>query len=358
MVHGKPEQNEDNAAISALDLNSYHWKTLNPEGISPKYPFTGMSSWVYKGRIYIFGGNHDKFTEEERRRYPSWMKVDRWNLSNQLFFYDISTDKWAWPASVTGDLPLPRCDHHTIISGATIFLFGGWALPSYPTDLCMLDMKEMRWSKVDTLSPSTDDWPCGRHKFTFTLISPNQAVVYGGMKESSGDPMLDLLGDCWLLDFERTKEGDHPWTRCRHHEKDIRLQHSAVLEPESRRLWLMGGYSNECLYPTGILMLSFNSFAPLKICAMEWVVNQIPPNDPRLAAIPTDLRREYKLRRFYKKLCYNLPSAGSCANGLCGRENATMKKCSRCKIAYFCSKECQGCYSVQGDKSTRGHRLC
>ena len=69
VVHGKPDQNEDKAAISVLDLNSFQWRTLRPEGIPPKYPFTSMSSWVYEGRIYVFGGNHDsriRFTEEDR----------------------------------------------------------------------------------------------------------------------------------------------------------------------------------------------------------------------------------------------------------------------------------------------------
>ena len=82
------------------------------------------------------------------------MQVDRWHLSNQLFFYDISTNEWVWPAFVTGELPTPRCEHHTIISGNTVFTFGGWALPRYPTDLCMLDMKGMRWSRVDADSLS------------------------------------------------------------------------------------------------------------------------------------------------------------------------------------------------------------
>ena len=187
-----------------------------------------------------------------------------------------------------------------------------------------------------------------------TRISPHHAVVYGGMKSGGEDYMQDLLGDCWLLDFDKAKDGYNPWTRCRHQEREIRLQHSAVVEPESRRLWLLGGYSNDCLYPMGILELSFNSFAPLRILAMEWAVNHIPPNDERLAAIPTVMRREYKLRRFYKRLCYNLPSAGSCAYGLCPRDDAT-KKCFHCKSTYFCKKECQGFCCVMSCGIERSH---
>ena len=111
VMHGKPEKNEDNAAISALDLNSYEWKSLHPEGIPPPYPATGMSSWVYNERLYIFGGEHKGgISQENRQRYPSWIQFQHrpFNDSNQLFFYDVSTNRWVWPTSVSGDIPSPR----------------------------------------------------------------------------------------------------------------------------------------------------------------------------------------------------------------------------------------------------------
>ena len=110
VVHGEPEKNEDNAAISALDLNSYEWRTLRPEGIPPVYPVSGMSSWVYNDRLYIFGGEHGSgIGEEDRQRYPSWIQFQRpFNHTNQLFYYHIPSNRWVWPTSVAGDVPPPR----------------------------------------------------------------------------------------------------------------------------------------------------------------------------------------------------------------------------------------------------------
>ena len=178
-------------------------------------------------------------------------------------------------------------------------MFGGCVFRNVPNELFALDIENMRWSKVYQ-DDGTDSWPCGRFKTSFTRISPNRAVLYGGLKGNGDDYML---GDCWLLDLEKTKEGiDNPWTRCRHHEKEIRLQHSAVLEPESQRLWILGGQSNDFLHPTRILQLSFSSFTPLKVLTLEWVVNCVPLNDARLLTLPPNLRMEYKIKRSYRQV--------------------------------------------------------
>ena len=84
-------------------------------------------------------------------------------------------------------------------------------------------MEDMNWSKVYHAADDddADNWPCGRFKTSFTLVPPCHAVLYGGLKVG-GDNFM--LSDCWLLDFEKAKEGgDNPWMRCRHHEKEIRV---------------------------------------------------------------------------------------------------------------------------------------
>ena len=120
-----------------------------------------------------------------------------------------------------------------------------------------------------------------------------------------------------------------------------RVQHSAVFEPESQRVWIMGGQSNYFLHPTRILQLALSSLTPLKVLAMEWVVNRVPLSDTRLLALPSNLRTEYKKRRSYRKHCFKMASGGECANWLCGREDAAMKKCSHCKTEHYCSRKCQ-----------------
>ena len=86
VFHGR-RISEEGAPISALDLTSWNWTTLRPGGTPPPYPLLYSSSWAFLNRIYIFGGMVISKAQNSN------------HLSNQLFVYDVSTNRWEWPTS-------------------------------------------------------------------------------------------------------------------------------------------------------------------------------------------------------------------------------------------------------------------
>ena len=278
-----------------LDLNSWHWTKITPEGLVPLRGTEELSSWHYRGKIYYFGGEC-QYSEgyvrgEMERRYPGYVHFG-WG-TNQFFCYNIEENKWEWPL-FKGELPSPRRGHTTIISGDTVFLFGG-AYHDTLNDLHTLDMVAMEWRQVHGSSTDASGVPSVRKDHSLTIISADIAVLFGGTctgkEDSTGE--FDFLGDCWILDLVKAKslieESSSIWTRCRHHETPDpydggRYKHAAVLEPYSQRLWIIGGsyhyedvnaYGEEhgtMEYTSEMLVMSFNSATPLKLLAKDTVV--------------------------------------------------------------------------------------
>ena len=90
VFHGR-RRSEEHAPISVLDLTSWNWTTLRPEGIPPHYPLIYFSSWAYQERMYIFGGM--ALSKDYKDHH----------LRNDLVCYDTYTNRWEWP-SVSGIL--------------------------------------------------------------------------------------------------------------------------------------------------------------------------------------------------------------------------------------------------------------
>ena len=90
VFHGR-RTSEEQAPISALDLTSWNWTSLRPGGNPPPNCLIYFSSWAFENRIYIFGG------------MVLSKELESHDLSNQLFYYDVSTNRWQWP-SVSGIL--------------------------------------------------------------------------------------------------------------------------------------------------------------------------------------------------------------------------------------------------------------
>ena len=137
-----------------------------------------------------------------------------------------------------------------VISGDTVFFFGGRF-----NDLHTLDMVSMEWNQVHGSYPDDVGIPSWRVCHTFTLISDTKAVLFGGTQNH-----YNTLGDCWILDLQKAKRPQEEpasfWTKCLHHgspyqkeKRDgttlnkltMRQRHTAVLEPYSKRLWVIGG---------------------------------------------------------------------------------------------------------------------
>ena len=265
-----------------LNLHTWIWKKLSPSGKAPLFRLS-TSSWAYKGDIYFFGG------VDPYQGFTSY---------NEVFSYNIATNLWKWPA-VGGDLPSQRCWPWIIIRDETVFLFGGSRHynrieNTIYNDLHTLDMSNMIWRKVHGnlttgSGPKGDLYPA---RYTFTCISQSIAVVFGA--SCSGKFWQDdsrWEDDCWRLSLqsaERINESSSIWTKIPY--SRLRTFHAAVLQPLSKRLWIIGGcdITSSKMDPrvpsSSIMKLNFNQLRSLKDLAMDYVARNICAHDPKLAS--------------------------------------------------------------------------
>ena len=105
------------------------------------------------------------------------------NCTNQLVCYNIADNCWEWP-SFQGALPLPRFGHATIISGDTVYLFGGRYNEPHIfgskcfNDLHALDMVNMEWRLVHGHTYDNEKIPPAREFHTLTAISGVQFNIH------------------------------------------------------------------------------------------------------------------------------------------------------------------------------------
>ena len=330
---------EGQMTMYALDLDHWMWTKLIPHGTPPLKGTNFHSSWQYGGKIYYFGGQtgykEAPIRGQQEPRYPEYVHVGR--CTNQLVCYNIATNCWEWP-SFQGALPSPRFGHATIVSGDTVvYLFGGHIYDPHLfgskclNDLHALDMVNMEWRLVHAHTYDAYGTPPAREFHTLTAVSDTHAVLFGGRKGHL------YRGDCWILDMLNAKEScqENPasmWTKCLHHGKPYRKKksyggilqklpergkHSAVLEPYSKRIWIIGGvvhfglynwghYNPKMEYTSDMLAMSFDSLTPLRQLAMEKVIqclrDVLNVNGLwRTLEIPESLWNELNVRRVTMK---------------------------------------------------------
>ena len=162
-------------------------------------------------------------------------------------------------------------------------------------DLYSLDLKDMTWMRVHP-SVREEGIPHCRVFHSMTLISSEAAILFGGCD-------LDSYKDCWILNTGKLLrcEFDTPsslWKHCSHHDEYKRAMHTAVLEPISKRLWIIGGFG-EIFCQTELLSLSFNSATPLRLLAMESAISHFDRHHEvwKVNEIPGQLRTELEDRR-------------------------------------------------------------
>lgn len=273
--------------IHALNLNTWTWKKLDPKG-SPPIKCAYLSTWLHDGKVYGFGGEISEDPQE---------------CSNQLFCYNVASNCWEWP-SARGKIPSRRSFHTTFISGDTAFLFGGAqnTVQDVMNDLHTLNMLDLTWTQVHPSleGKAADGFPEPRAGHSMTQVSSNAAVLFAGYDRCSP---CHPHRDCWLLNIDKVLQGniDKPrelfvhghgrglWERCHQHEEVLppkiasRMLHSAVIEPISKRLWILGGLIQPIPNTsTKVLSMTFNSGTSLKFLAMERVARYFGPDHPML----------------------------------------------------------------------------
>ena len=91
----------------------------------------------------------------------------------------------------------------------------------------------------------------------------------------------------------------------------VTMELLTALEPESKRLWIMGGMTikenqedgYDKFSPEDIIAVSFDDQqepTPLRLITMEWIISNISENDKRLMELPRALTEEIESKRSWK----------------------------------------------------------
>ena len=265
--------NTNSGAIHSLDLTSWTWQRLNPGAIVPFIGRIGMSSWMYNGKVYCFGGQNK----------------NNQNYYNELFCYDSYKNSWELTTQ-GGDVPPPRKHALTIISDDTVFLCGGIGeLFQDCGDLYLFNIIDCKWKQVHGKFLSSD-FEANACASSFTIMSPSHAVLHG-------------LCGTWLLDLPKAKELEEPSTIwCEIPNQFRRFHHAAVLEPLSKTIWILGGFDEKTEdFTSEVLKISYKKDSlKLKDHALDYIARSISSNDARLCPeeIPTQLKNDIDLHRY------------------------------------------------------------
>ena len=241
------DDDQNKMVVYSLDLHTWTWEMRSPNGTLPFGKGSALSSWVYAGKIYCFGGY--KHSE---------------GASNQLFCYNISTNSWEWPYT-RGNKPSPRLQSSSIISEETVLVYGGISHENIVhNDLFTLDIVNMVWKRVH-VNLEIGEGPSKFRNITLTKISTSVALLMGDQK---------IKNNSWILNLDGAKQLMAPssiWTKVPN--PAPRHCHAAVLQPLSKALWVIGGHYVEspyfsCLavgsYTSDILKFKFSNLRPLK----------------------------------------------------------------------------------------------
>ena len=286
--------------IWSLDLNTFTWVKLEPQGDPPLRCYN-TACWTYDDKVYLFGGigappsasQVDKigtlFEFCEDLTIDSGFGSYTRGWSNQLVVYNTSTNKWEWPVC-SGKAPSPRFAHSVCVVGSTAYVFGGSLLYTRLNDLYCLDLLSLQWS---CLVPNIDtfDVPVGRSHQTMTSISTGKKegglIIYGGFDNNS-----DTLGDCWRMDLTQQP---YTWIRCSHLELGPRLYHAAV-ELDSSQVMIIGGSTDDILANADkVLYLRVAPPSLLKMC-LEFITKHRDLFNKEVEELPLSLKRIVKIR--------------------------------------------------------------
>uniref|UniRef100_A0A1B6DM86 Kelch domain-containing protein n=1 Tax=Clastoptera arizonana TaxID=38151 RepID=A0A1B6DM86_9HEMI len=289
------ENNDFGGAVNnlfCLDLLTRKWTHLTPSGKEP-LACDKLVGWVYKEKLYFFGG----FGLAPRRYYPfdhvPESEDTRWSIgwNNQFVCYNIKENCWEWPQT-KGTLPLPRAAHSADITGHLVYVFGGRLRHIRNNELYCLNMETMKWSDnlIDQTLRTGFEVPEGRTWHSFTFISPNQAVLYGGLSQHNA-----VLSDCWILNVKhggRSVQWETLGTDWNH----PLLWHKSVCIPATGDVLIHGGLKRSLLalsttnnHAEDLLILYFKPPSLLRL-ALNSVCSNFKQLENHITSLPKVLQ--------------------------------------------------------------------
>jgi N-acetylneuraminic acid mutarotase len=176
--------------------------------------------------MYIFGG-FGECKEGKTRLYL-----------NDTHKYDIHQRIWH-PVPTIGTIP-KRNNHTSVIYDGKMLVFAGSKL----NDLWSLDFRNNTWTQIQT-SSIQDNQPGNVYGHT-ACVKGNQMYIFGGRFETYQNEMYRYNLDTGKWTKMKT-DGQKPTKR---------RNHSAVMNPFTNQMYVIGGYSGKYLNEFSVLKLN------------------------------------------------------------------------------------------------------
>jgi N-acetylneuraminic acid mutarotase len=170
-----------------FNFETNEWKEIKSES-SPPLRHSHTSN-LYENSMILFGGHFTDFSVKPSKR----------TFFNDLHAYNFEDKTWN-ELKANGDIPDGRSWHSSSLINDSLIVFGGFfmknKIESYFNDLCVLNLKTLKWNKTDLLSIS----PRNRH--SFSVLNSNQIIIFGGnyyLNEKGTDV---FLSDSFVITFD------------------------------------------------------------------------------------------------------------------------------------------------------------
>ncbi|GAB0097718.1 uncharacterized protein DMENIID0001_133840 [Sergentomyia squamirostris] len=209
----------DNFFRKSIQEGSLCWKMWPPDDNETPPRRNGHSATIFKGKMYIFGGEI---------RMGRIKRISQ----NDLWAFDLSTRQWE-EYKVQNEKPSPKFDTSMVSHEDKLIVFGGYlATPLLLTDeLHVYNLREKRWIHPEVSTP----WPPAMFGHSAT-IHGDKMVIFGGYHKTD----LSCSNDVWILNLDNftwTKQEtsqEKPISRMSHYQ--IRLNDDNIL--------IFGGHKN------------------------------------------------------------------------------------------------------------------
>ncbi|KAM2663830.1 hypothetical protein EV1_010336 [Malus domestica] len=236
--------------VLVLDLEKMLWNTLVSTGQGPG-PRDSHSAIVLGHKMIVFGGTNGS------------KKV------NDLHILNLVTKEWTRP-ECTGTPPSPRESHTaTLVGDEKLVIFGGSGegKGNYLNDLHVLDLNTMRWTSPEV----TGDIPVPRDSHS-TIVMGKKLLVYGGDRGDryyGGVDMLDMNTLTWS---RLAVQGSSPGARAGHATVSIgtKAKEKAIDLKEKMQVYVIGGVGDKHYYnDVWVLDVITCSWTQLEICGQH-----------------------------------------------------------------------------------------